>query len=75
MPEDKDFLWSDRHRKNRRKFMTYIEAKSIVNNEKIKNRTELEKFIMSKAKPDNFPELPQMAYQRKGWKSFEEFFL
>jgi hypothetical protein len=69
----KDFLWSDKHRKDRRKFMTYNEAKAIIAKEKIKSRNDLEKFVEGGVKPPNFPELPQMAYQRKGWVSFEEF--
>ena len=44
-----------------------------VRNEKIKTRTELDEFIESALKPNNFPDLPQMTYQRKGWLSFEEF--
>jgi hypothetical protein len=69
----KDFLWSDKHRKDRRKFMTYKDAKAILINEKIKSRNDLEKFVESVLKPNDFPELPQMAYQRKGWVSFEKF--
>jgi hypothetical protein len=69
----KDFLWSDKHRKDRRKFITYKEAKAIIAKEKIKSRNDLEKFVEGGVKPPNFPELPQMAYQRKGWVSFEEF--
>jgi hypothetical protein len=53
--------------------MTYKDAKAILINEKIKSRNDLEKFVESVLKPNDFPELPQMAYQRKGWVSFEKF--
>ena len=69
----KDFLWSDKHRKERRSFMSYNEAKAIVARENLTSKDELIKFIESALKPDKFPELPQITYQRKGWISFEEF--
>lgn len=70
----KDFLWSDKHRKQRRLFMPYNEAKAIIKNEKINNIEDLIIFTKSNNKPNNFPFYPEMAYQRKGWKTFEEFF-
>lgn len=69
----KDFLWSDKHRKDRRKFMSYKDAKAVLINEKIKSKIDLEGFIESAVKPNDFPKLPQMTYQRKGWVSFEDF--
>lgn len=70
----KDFLWSDKHRKQRRLFMPYNDAKAIIKNEKINNIEDLIIFTKSNNKPNNFPFYPEMVYQRKGWKTFEEFF-
>lgn len=70
----KDFLWSDKHRKARREFMSYKEAKALVKKLNIDSKEKLEKFTSSKDKPKNFPVYPQMCYQRKGWQSFENFF-
>lgn len=69
----KDFLWSDRHRKGRKLFMSYSDAKALVSNKNINSEKKLFEFIGSIKKPNNFPEHPQMTYQRKGWKSLEEF--
>ena len=69
----KDFLWSDKHRKARREFMSYDEAKKVIKENKIKSESSLEKFVTSNAKPEKFPDHPQMTYQRKGWVSFDEF--
>ena len=69
----KDFLWSDRHRKARKLFMSYSDAKALVSNKNINSEKKLFEFIGSIKKPNNFPEHPQMTYQRKGWESLEEF--
>ena len=69
----KDFLWSAKHRKARKLFMSYKDAKAIVKTEKIGSEKALEAFINSKKKPTDFPEHPQMTYQRKGWESLEKF--
>ena len=53
--------------------MSYEEARKIVKENKINSESALEKFVTSKVKPDKFPDHPQMAYQRKGWLSFDEF--
>ena len=70
----KDFLWSAKHRKERRKFMSYENALSVVKTNNISNKAELNKFLASPVKPDNFPNFPDMVYQRKGWVSFDQFF-
>ncbi|MDC1188806.1 hypothetical protein N8089_03335, partial [Flavobacteriales bacterium] len=70
----KDFLWSAKHRKERRKFMSYENALSVVKTNNISNKAELNKFLASPVKPDNFPNFPNMVYQRKGWVSFDQFF-
>lgn len=70
----KDFLWSAKHRKARKLFMPYKEAKALIKSEKINTREALTKFTQSDKKPENFPQYPQMTYQRKGWESFEKFF-
>lgn len=70
----KDFLWSDKHRKERRTFMSYADAKKVVKEHQIKSEKELEEFVKSDKKPDKFPTYPKMTYQRKGWVSFTEFF-
>jgi hypothetical protein len=69
----KDFLWSDKHRKSRKFFMPYNSAKELLKKEKIKTEKGLGEFIQSDKKPDNFPDFPQMVYQRKGWVSLEQF--
>lgn len=69
----KDFLWSDRHRKARKLFMSYADAKALVSTKKINSEQKLAEFIGSIKKPSDFPEHPEMTYQRKGWKSLEEF--
>ncbi len=69
----KDFLWSDRHRKARKLFMSYNDAKALVSTKKINSEKKLIEFIGSIKKPNDFPEHPEMTYQRKGWKSLEEF--
>lgn len=69
----KDFLWSDRHRNARKKFVSYEQAKLILKENNIKTLDQLGVFLNSVNKPDTFPKYPQMAYQRKGWISFEEF--
>ncbi len=69
----KDFLWSDRHRKARKLFMSYSDAKAIVSDKNINSEKKLFDFIGSIKKPKNFPDYPEMTYQRKGWKSLEEF--
>ena len=69
----KDFLWSDRHRKARKLFMSYADAKALVSTKKINSEQKLAEFIGSIKKPSDFPEHPEMTYQRKGWRSLEEF--
>ena len=69
----KDFLWSAKHRKDRRNFMSYKDAKTLVKANNISNKAQLDKFISSDLKPENFPDLPNMVYQRKGWVSFDQF--
>ena len=69
----KDFLWSAKHRKDRRKFMSYKEAIALVKTHNLSNKAQLDKFLSSDVKPDNFPEFPNMVYQRKGWVNFDQF--
>lgn len=69
----KDFLWSDKHRQARKKFMPYAEAQSFLQKNNIDSKKKLENFIKSDKKPENFPEFPQMAYSRKGWVNLETF--
>lgn len=69
----KDFLWSAKHRKDRRKFMSYKEAVAVVKINNISNRNLLDKFLLSDLKPENFPDFPNMIYQRKGWIGFDQF--
>ena len=69
----KDFLWSDKHRKSRKLFIPYNKAKELLKLENITTKKQLDQFIKSDKKPENFPEFPQMVYQRKGWVSIEQF--
>lgn len=69
----KDFLWSDKHRKSRKLFIPYDKAKGLLRKENIKTEKALDQFIDSDKKPDNFPDFPQIVYQRKGWVSIEQF--
>ncbi len=69
----KDFLWSDRHRKARKTYISYQDAKALIKSKKINSEKKLSEFIKSDEKPKNFPEYPQMVYQRKGWETMEKF--
>ena len=69
----KDFLWSDKHRKSRKLYIPYDKAKDLLKKENIKTEKALGEFIGSDKKPDNFPDFPQIVYQRKGWVSVEQF--
>jgi hypothetical protein len=69
----KDFLWSDKHRKSRKLFLSYADAKEVLKKNKILSENELIEFIKSEKKPSNFPDHPKMIYQRKGWESLEKF--
>ena len=53
--------------------MSYKDAKTLVKANNISNKAQLDKFISSDLKPENFPDLPNMVYQRKGWVSFDQF--
>lgn len=69
----KDFLWSDKHRKTRRKFLSYSEAQQVLQENNVTTAAELKKFIASKKRPSDFPEHPSFTYSRKGWSNVEEF--
>lgn len=69
----KDFLWSDKHRKHRRSFMSYAEAKAYLKENGIKTEKEFEAFRNSNKRPDNFPLHPSFIYQRKGWTNLKNF--
>mgnify|MGYP000232548375 FL=1 len=54
--------------------MSYENALSVVKTNNISNKAELNKFLASPVKPDNFSNFPNIVYQRKGWVSFDQFF-
>lgn len=75
----KDFLHSDKHRKNIKSFLKYKEAKTIVVNLGIKSEQDYLDYLSGKSeqkygKPSKkLPENPRVIYRRQGWKGWKEF--
>lgn len=69
----KDFLWSAKHRKARKKFMSYDEASEFVQKLNIKSQADFNKLIEKGDFPDNFPSYPSFIYGRKGWENWNKF--
>lgn len=53
-------------------FISYDDAKKIVQNERIKNNTEFKKWIKNNIQT-KIPKSPEVTYKNKGWKSWSDF--
>ncbi len=69
----KDFIWSAKHRKNRKRFMTYKAAQEFIKNLKIYSEKDFENFVKKGNPPSNLPVYPGFIYSRKGWSGWDNF--
>jgi len=69
----KDFLWSAKHRKARKKFMPYNEAKELIKSLKITSEEDFRNYIANGDSPSNLPCYPSFTYSRKGWENWKSF--
>ena len=69
----KDFLWSAKHRKARKKFMPYNEAKELIKTLKITSEEDFKNYIANGNSPSNLPCYPSFTYSRKGWENWKSF--
>lgn len=53
--------------------LPYKEAKKYMELKSIKSKNEWEEFVKSEHFPDFLPKEPQLHYQNKGWKSFDDY--
>ncbi len=66
------FLGTFRDSNKNKDFLSYSEAKSYIQNQKLKNYAEWIIF-RKKSKPDNIPGNPNITYKNKGWVGWQEF--
>lgn len=57
-----------------RLYITYAEARAIVESNDIRNHKGFRQFLKSKNRPLNFPGNPKKIYASSGWLSWEHFF-
>ena len=64
-----DFLGSGNIANQDRKFMSFSEAKKLVQKLGIKTQTQYDKFSISGKRPNDLPSLPERTYKKewKGW--------
>ncbi len=56
----------------KKQFLSFEEARKIVRNKSLKNRTEWVKYSKT-LKPKNIPSIPEKTYKDKGWISFNDW--
>lgn len=66
------FLGTFRVSNKEKDFLSYSDAKSYIQNQKLKNYAEWIIF-RKKSKPDNIPGNPNITYKNKGWVGWQEF--
>jgi len=69
----KDFLWSAKHRKARKKFMSYKIAEQFIKSLKINSEKDYENYIKKNDHPSDLPDYPSFTYSRKGWENWNKF--
>ena len=67
-----DFLGTGNIPHNKKKWMSFQEAKTFIQKQRLSNRAEFQKWSKSKKRPKNFPSSPEQTYKDewKGWNNF-----
>ena len=58
---------------NKRKFLTFHEARNFARSKKFKNQNEWAEYSKSGKKPKNIPSAPRYQYKNKGWKGWGDW--
>jgi superfamily II DNA or RNA helicase len=67
-----EFLGNNLIATNKREYLTYQEAQSIISNLKLKNQKDWNNYRKTN-KPDNIPSNPNVVYKNKGWVDWADF--
>lgn len=68
-----DWLGTDNVAPMKRVFCSFEDARIFIHKLKIKNQKEWNKYLQSKAKPEDIPSTPSRTYKDKGWISWGDW--
>jgi superfamily II DNA or RNA helicase len=67
-----DFLGNDFIATNKRKFLSFVDAKEYINELKLEKKEDWKNFSKS-LRPENIPSNPNLVYKNKGWTNWSDF--